>query len=103
MAAVERFTDAWGLAVPTAVATLRERAREAGLADVTVTDITANSVGRFGFWSSLFVAVSTEPLASVERSVLARAGVDLDAVRETVAATRPALPHLRHVVVTGRS
>jgi len=102
MAAVERFTDAWGLAVPTTVATLRERARDAGLLDVTVTDITENSVGRFGVWSSVFLAASAEPLASVERPVLARVGVDLDAVRETVEATRPALPNLRHVVVTAR-
>lgn len=102
MATVERFVDAWGLAVPSTAARLQTSAADAGLADITRTDITANSVGRFGPWADLFLALSGTPLGTLSEPGLARVGVDLDAVRQTVQATRPALPYLRHVVVTGR-
>lgn len=103
MAAVERFAETWGLAVPTTVETLRDHADGAGLGDVELTDITANSVGRFGPWAGLFLAVSGGPFGAPGGERLARFGVDLEAVRDTVEATRPALEHLRHVVVTARA
>lgn len=100
MATVERFADAWGLAVPTTEPSLEAAAETAGFDSVALTDVTAHSVGRFGLWTALFQAFDATPLAPAAETALSRAGVDFDAVRETVAATRPALGHLRHVVLT---
>lgn len=102
-AAVERFADAWDMAVPQEVAATRTDAEEAGLTALRIEDVTAHSVGRFGVWADLFLAAERTPLGSLGERVLGRAGVDLPAVRRQVEATRPALPHLRHVVVVGRT
>jgi ubiquinone/menaquinone biosynthesis C-methylase UbiE len=99
-AAVERFADAWGLAVPTTESSFRAAAEDAGLASIELTDITAHSVGRFGVWVALFQALDGAVPGATADALLSRAGVDLDAVRETVAATRPALGYLRHVALT---
>ena len=100
--AVARFADAWDMATPRPLAALRDDARAAGLESLDVTDITQHSVGRFDFWTGLYLAAESTPLSSLARPLLARAGVDLDAVTRQVQATHPALPQLRHVVLTGR-
>lgn len=102
-AAVERFADAWDMAVPQPVDAIRADARAAGLDAIAITDITDNSVGRFDFWADLFLGLTATPLGSVATRPLSRVGVDLDGVRKQVEATRPALDSLRHVVVVGRT
>jgi len=100
--AVERFTETWDMAPLTTLEHYREVVPECGFVARRYEDVTAHSVGRFGFWAELFLALSRTPLGAVADRVLGRAGVDLAAVTEQVEATRPALADLRHYVVTAR-
>jgi len=102
-AAIEAFADAWDMAVPRPLSATRAAVADASLDRRRIEDVTANSVGRFGFWADLFLALLDTSVGPVAERVLGVAGVDLDAVETQVAATRPALPHLRHVVVVARA
>lgn len=99
---VARFAEAWDMATPRPLTALRADARTAGLTDIEVTDITANSVGRFDFWTGLYLRAERTPLSGLARPLFTRAGVDLDAVTRQIEATHPALPQLGHVVLVGR-
>ncbi|MCU4719545.1 methyltransferase domain-containing protein [Halapricum hydrolyticum] len=100
-ATIERFTDAWDMAPLVPLSRYRELVPSVGFSRVRYDDLTAHSVGRFGFWAALFLALVRTPAGTIAGRLLARAGVDLDAVREQVEATRPALPALRHYLITG--
>lgn len=101
-ATVERFTDAWDMAPLATLGTYRTAAADAGFSARRFEDLTRHSVGRFGTWTRLYLALERTPLGRVAERALARLGVDLAAVTTQVEATRPALPHLRHYVTTAR-
>jgi len=100
--AVERFTDAWDMGPLATLDHYREVVAECGFTARRYEDVTPHSVGRFGFWADLFLALERTPLADAADRLLDRAGVDLDIVTGQVEATRPALSDLRHYVVTAR-
>ena len=98
-AAIDAFATAWDMPpIPTRSA-YRADLSESDLDLLAFRDITDHSVGRFDKWARLFLGVANGPLAGQLRRALAAKDVDLDAVVDAVAAARPALPHLRHVVV----
>lgn len=101
-AAIERFTDAWDMAPLATLTEYREAMPDAGFSATRYEDVTANSVGRFGFWADLFLTLVGTPVGNAAERLLAWKGIDLDAVIEQVEATRPALAELRHYVVTAR-
>ncbi|MEF8979814.1 MAG: methyltransferase domain-containing protein [Haloarculaceae archaeon] len=100
--AVERFIDAWDMAPLATLADYRDMVPDAGFVATRYEDVTDHSVGRFGFWADLFLALAGTPIGGAAESLLGDRGIDLDAVVGQVEATRPALPELRHYVVTAR-
>lgn len=100
--AIERFSDAWDMAPLATLEEYRETVRETGFVERRYEDVTAHSVGRFGFWADLFLALESTPLGTGASRLLAHREIDLDAVTKQVEATRPALADLRHYVVTAR-
>lgn len=97
--AIDAFATAWDMPpIPTRSAYLADLS-ESELDLLGLRDITANSVGRFDKWARLFLGVADGPLAGPLRRALAAKDIDLDEVVDAVAAARPALPLLRHVVV----
>ncbi|MEF8882549.1 MAG: methyltransferase domain-containing protein [Halapricum sp.] len=100
--AVERFIDAWDMAPLATLADYRDMVPDAGFVATRYEDVTDHSVGRFGFWADLFLALAGTPIGCAAESLLGDRGIDLDAVVGQVEATRPALPELRHYVVTAR-
>jgi ubiquinone/menaquinone biosynthesis C-methylase UbiE len=101
-ATIDRFTDAWDMAPLATLDRYREVLPACGFTARRYEDVTAHSVGRFETWAALYLALAGTPLGTAAERLLSRAGVDLDAVTEQVRATRPALPSLRHYVVTAR-
>lgn len=95
-AAVERFAEAWDMPLPGTVEEYRDLVLDAGLEIRRVDDLTANSVGRFRKWTSLYLSlVDSRAKPVVERSLRA---LDLDpaAVTEQVRRAHDALPSLEH-------
>ncbi|WP_251341769.1 class I SAM-dependent methyltransferase [Haloplanus halophilus] len=98
-AAVDAFADAWDMPPLPTVDAYRAAVDGAGLTVRSVEDLTANSVGRFRRWTTLYLglagAFDGRPLAALLR----RFGLDPSAVTEQVRRAHEALPDLRHVVV----
>lgn len=71
----------------------------AGFTIDTVQDITANSIGRFQKWTSLFLFLDTYAEEIIER-LLTHWGMDRQVVSEQIRRAHRALAHLRHLLVT---
>lgn len=99
---VDAFADAWDMAPLTTLDRYRSAVAECGFVERRYEDVTAHSVGRFGVWTELFLALERTPMGAVAARMFSPFGVDLDAVTEQVEVTRPALPSLRHLVVSAR-
>ena len=96
--AVADFAAAWDMPPLTTVDQYLAYLEHAGFTIEDVQDITANSVGRFRKWTTLYLVFDAHAPNLVER-LLARWGVDRQTVTDQVRDAHRALPHLRHFLV----
>lgn len=101
-AAVSAFADAWDMAPIGTASEHCQMLADAGLSVASVEDVTANSVGRFGKWTTLFLGLAGSPAAPLLERALAALELDPAAVVEQVRRAHEALPSLRHVIVVAR-
>ncbi|MFC6723026.1 class I SAM-dependent methyltransferase [Halobium palmae] len=97
--AVRDFAGAWDMPPLSTVEQYLTDLEHAGFTVESVQDITANSVGRFQTWTSLYLFLETHIEGIVER-LLAQWGMDRRTVSEQIRHAHRALPHLRHLLVT---
>lgn len=96
--AVAAFAEGWDMPPLRTVDGYLTTLEHAGFAIDDLQDITANSVGRFRTWTSLYLALDARAPDLLER-FLARWDLDRETVSDQVRRAHRALPHLRHVVV----
>lgn len=101
-AAVDAFADAWDMPPLPSLAGYREAMEAAGLTVEGVRDIGPNSIDRFRKWTWLYLGASTL-LGPLLARLLARGGINADAVEHQIRRAHDALPHLRHVIVFARA
>lgn len=102
-AAVSRFADAWDMPPLASLPEYRQLFLDSSLRLEAVESITANSVGRFRRWTTLFLELFDSPLRPLGVRLLRRMGLRAAAVRDQIAAAHRALPHLEHVVFVARN
>lgn len=98
MDAVADFAEAWDMPPLTTVEQYLTDLEHAGFSIKNVQDITANSVGRFRRWTSLYLMLDAYATSIVEW-LFTRWGVDRQAVTEQVRSAYRALPYLKHLLV----
>lgn len=96
--AVADFAAAWDMPLLTTVDQYLAYLKYAGFAIEDVQDITANSVGRFRKWTTLYFVLDAHAPSLVER-LLTRWGMDRQAVTDQIRDAHRALPHLRHFLI----
>jgi SAM-dependent methyltransferase len=96
--AIADFAEAWDMPPLTTVEQYLTDLDHAGFSVETVHDITANSVGQFRKWTTLYLMLDTYATSVVEW-FFARWGVERQAVTEQVRCAHRALPHLKHLLV----
>lgn len=99
-AAVDAFADGWDMSrIPTRPEYL-DRFEAAGFSIEAVTDVTANSIGRFRKWTRLYLGLADR--TDLLDRVFARWDLDGAAITDRVRLAHAALPALEHVLVFAR-
>ena len=100
---VDRFADAWDIPPPITQEEYRRALLDGGFEDVTVQDVTANSVGRFRKWTTSYRWFTSWPTGRVIDSLLWYYRLDPSAIDEQIRRAHEALPMLQHVIIAARA
>jgi MPBQ/MSBQ methyltransferase len=98
MDAVTDFAEAWDMPPLTTVGQYLTDLDNAGFSIKNVQDITANSVGRFHTWTTLYLMLDVYARNFV-KWLFARWDIDRQAITEQIRCAHRALPHLKHLLV----
>ena len=100
---VARFAEAWDMPQLGTVRAHERALTDAGLEVIALENLTANSVGRFRTWTTLFLALYATPAGRLVDRVLERRNLDPTAIVEQIRRAHDALPDLRHALVVART
>ena len=101
--AVNAFAAAWDMPPLVSMTEYTDALRECGFAVRTVSDITANSVGRFRTWTTLYRWLTGGSMAPLVDRLLRRSGLNPSAITLQIDRAHDALPSLRHITAVAEA